>query len=320
MSLKDVGTGNTMRPALRSFVKEWILVAALVPFVLRPDRVVDAVLAFTEFAGYAAGIQAEVWIIVRAIAFMLIAYTLLMSVAIPVIANRYQITGDRIIEVYGILKRDTNSTELAHIRRANAKVGVFARMMEICGFKPFGDLICYTAGSGDEDLTLKGILEPGKVEERMRELLKASQDEANAKHTGGPSSGNSGFEGKGGAGDIMRAIFSEREYRKELERRVAILEHQVGIAPRHTGTSDRPKQPKSKQPVTSRVDTPIPYDVEHGQANNEPEFPTYQSPSLIDDPIVEPDYAEPTPKMFGDGGELATQRERVESVGILTDK
>lgn len=291
MSLEDVGSGKTMRPALRSFINEWILVALILPLALNPQRLAQIIMSYTEYSGSLANVQPELWNIARLIGVMLIAYILLMRVVIPIIANRYQITENRIVEIYGILKRDTNSTELSHIRRANAKIGFIARVMEICGFKPFGDLVCYTAGSGDEDLTLHGILEPGKVEERMRELLHASQPA----HTGGLDSSESNAVSSDALSQVHATLASEREYRKELERRVAILEYQIN-----------PGSQSHSQHVDQVERSP--------QISSEPDRSAQSYVPVLDTDDID---TEPAPKMFGEGGELDSSERPAESFGLF---
>lgn len=291
MSLEDVGSGKTMRPALRSFINEWILVALILPLALNPQRLAQIIMSYTEYSGSLANVQPELWNIARLIGVMLIAYILLMRVVIPIIANRYQITENRIVEIYGILKRDTNSTELSHIRRANAKIGFIARVMEICGFKPFGDLVCYTAGSGDEDLTLQGILEPGKVEERMRELLHASQPA----HTGGLDSSESNAVSSDALSQVHATLASEREYRKELERRVAILEYQIN-----------PGSQSHSQHVDQVERSP--------QISSEPDRSAQSYVPVLDTDDID---TEPAPKMFGEGGELDSSERPAESFGLF---
>lgn len=291
MSLEDVGSGKTMRPALRSFINEWILVALILPLALNPQRLAQIIMSYTEYSGSLANVQPELWNIARLIGVMLIAYILLMRVVIPIIANRYQITENRIVEIYGILKRDTNSTELSHIRRANAKIGFIARVMEICGFKPFGDLVCYTAGSGDEDLTLHGILEPGKVEERMRELLHASQPA----HTGGLDSSESNAVSSDALSQVHATLASEREYRKELERRVAILEYQIN-----------PGSQSHSQHVDQVERSP--------QTSSEPDRSAQSYVPVLDTDDID---TEPAPKMFGEGGELDSSERPAESFGLF---
>lgn len=291
MSLEDVGSGKTMRPALRSFINEWILVALIMPLALNPQRLAQIIMSYTEYSGSLANVQPELWNIARLIGVMLIAYILLMRVVIPIIANRYQITENRIVEIYGILKRDTNSTELSHIRRANAKIGFIARVMEICGFKPFGDLVCYTAGSGDEDLTLQGILEPGKVEERMRELLHASQPA----HTGGLDSSESNAVSSDALSQVHATLASEREYRKELERRVAILEYQIN-----------PGSQSHSQHVDQVERSP--------QISSEPDRSAQSYVPVLDTDDID---TEPAPKMFGEGGELDSSERPAESFGLF---
>lgn len=299
MSLEDVGSGKTMRPALRSFINEWILVALILPLALNPQRLAQIIMSYTEYSEALANVQPELWNIAQLIGVMLIAYILLMRVVIPIIANRYQITENRIVEIYGILKRDTNSTELSHIRRANAKIGFLARIMEICGFKPFGDLVCYTAGSGDEDLTLHGILEPGKVEERMREMLRASQAAAEGAHTGGLDPRGSNAASSEELTNIQAALASEREYRKDLERRVAILEYQVS-----------PGSQSRSQPV-EQVERPP-------QTSSEPDRSAQSYVPVLDADEVD---TEPAPKMFGEGGELDSSERPAESFGLfVSDK
>lgn len=297
MSLEDVGSGRTMRPALRSFINEWILVGLIMPLALSPYRLAQMLASRTDYLPLIQNIQAEIWNIAQVIGVMLIAYILLMRILIPIIANRYQITENRIVEIYGILKRDTNSTELSHIRRANAKIGVLARIMEICGFKPYGDLVCYTAGSGDEDLTLHGILEPGKVEERMRDLLRESQAAKEDAHTGGQDSPSSNLSSVAALATVNASLATEREYRKDLERRVAIIEHQLSTL----------LQNPPYQPIQTDCPTKTPKNPKAPQT----------SPALTDS--THDDYAAPTPKMFGEGQELEDLRPTTESFGLFVN-
>jgi len=344
MSVEQVGTGKDIRPAHRAFIGYWMLMLVFAPLVVAPEAFALWVMNEANMQPPSAEGIAGMSGLVRGVALIAIAAIYVMKILIPQLSNRYQITEDRVIEIKGIIKRDQNTTELAHIRRVNARVGYVGRIMQLLGFKGYGDLICYTAGSGEEDITLFGLLDPVKVEGRIRELI-AEHQQSRSEHTGGSSSEDAEArphkDVSGESGELQKRVAM-------LEQRVAYLEHRVakgaGVASQPVRASTEARGEPSKQEggilaanvsgVSKGLDlTPPDGDVdrsgwdlsatlsEDDRAQADP-----QSPAPEEDY-----YTEPTPKMFGDGGELAGQPAKEsekgkkkgsggESVGLLMDE
>ncbi|KRW83641.1 PH domain-containing protein [Marinobacter sp. P4B1] len=347
MSVEQIGTGKDIRPAHRAFIGYWVLMLAFLPLIVAPEF-------FASWVVNSAGMEppgkegyAGISGLVRALAFVVVGGIYLMKILIPQLSNRYQVTEDRVVEIKGIIKRDQNTTELAHIRRVNARVGYVGRIMQMLGFKGYGDLVCYTAGSGDEDITLTGLLDPVKVEGRIRELI-AEHHNNRSSHTGGSVSAGTKDQPDGQVGDKDAGVANRLAM---LEQRIAYLEHHLLRGGQGSSSQlsaeDKSDQRSPKQPgsilgasVSDDLGSPSQSDAEsEGHAadwhlSTLPSYEDSENPegtSEMKSETPEEDWLEPTPKMFGDDGELSkpsSEKDRKgqkkdfggESVGMLMDE
>lgn len=164
-----------IRPSWRSYWASWIALAiTLVAGLAGPtlflsqvsvpdDEITRSVFEYAPLA-------------VSALATLL----LIKWILIPWLANRYFFTGEagKVQEVYGILKRERKTTYLHDVRTAEDQQGVWGRIFG------FGDVVLYTAGSGEEDIRLKGIGKPAQwaaeFDHHIRNRVDGSDDaEAN---------------------------------------------------------------------------------------------------------------------------------------------
>lgn len=140
-----------IRPSWKSFWASWFVIAltlmagAFAPALFRmqttipPDGFTETLVPLLPMIG--AGLAAV----------MLVKWIL-----IPWFANRYFWVREsqKVQEVFGILKRERKTTYLHDVKTAEDQQGVWGRIFG------FGDVVLYTAGSGGEDIRLKGIGKP----------------------------------------------------------------------------------------------------------------------------------------------------------------
>lgn len=92
--------------------------------------------------------------VIRVVGLAAIGYGLVMGVAYPWLANRYMVGAECISEVYGIIAKRRRTTRLAHIRRVGVTQSVLGRVLG------YGNVQFYSAGSGDVDVTFRGVRNP----------------------------------------------------------------------------------------------------------------------------------------------------------------
>jgi membrane protein YdbS with pleckstrin-like domain len=285
--------GDTIRQAYAAFWKEWIILGLGMALVAVP---VPLIVWVQSRVGQDVFEGLPIEMIVQGVGGLAMAYALIFKIAYDLLANRYMLTDEEVVEIYGIIQKNRVATKLEHIRRVSVEIGIVGRIFG------FGDVLYYTAGSGGVDVRLKDIPNPTQLAEEADMLAKRKQEEIKKKQE--EEDDKKAYRGQAsGAVDsqildafkhsVTESITVQRQILKaigelsvETRKNAAILQ----AATKESGTRERPVPGRS----TEHENTEKPDSSEPD--NHLKEHTVYAS---ADDSIEsEEDIPEPSPKMF----------------------
>lgn len=208
-----------IRPSWKSFWVSWILITVTLTAGLlgpglikaRPELTNDELLQqlspfLPEVGAAAAALMFIKWI------------------ALPWLASRYFFFGQegKVQEVYGIIRRNRKTTYLQDVRTAQDVQGVWGRIFG------FGDVVLYTAGSGEEDIRLKAIGKPVQWAAKFDDYIQGRVG-ANAEGGHGPRYNSDDVTGESSdTEELNEAIVRLSNRVAEIERSHKSLEATVG--------------------------------------------------------------------------------------------
>jgi len=297
--------GTTIRQAYAAFWKEWIILALGMALVAVPGPLIVRVQSRVG-ADVFAGLPIEM--IAQGVGALAMVYALIFKISYDLLANRYTLTDEEVVEIYGIIQKNRVATKLEHIRRVSVEIGFIGRIFG------FGDVLYYTSGSGGVDVRLKDIPNPEQLAEeadmlakRKQEEIKKKEEEDDKKAYRGRASGpadsqildafkQSVTESLTVQREILKAI---GELSVETRKNAAILQASM----KESGTRVRPAPNHSTEYAnTEKTDS--------SEQDNSPNKDT--ADASADAPLEsEENLPEPSPKMFDGNWEdiLATTRE-----------
>jgi len=151
-------------PALRSFVKELLLLATGMLVFAWPQGSIawaEALLARTGLS--APGVYQVVavlsWVIHYAAA--VVVLWALLAILFSMLANRYVLTAEYVESQYGIIARRTARVELGAIRTINLKQGIIDRLLNT------GTLQFSSAGTSGVDVVFARVASPRDLERQV---------------------------------------------------------------------------------------------------------------------------------------------------------
>ena len=151
-------------PALRSFIKELLLLAAGTLVFAWPQ----GSLAWTEALLARADLSAPSLYQVVAVLSWVVHYGAavvvlwaLLSVLFSMLANRYVLTAEYVESQYGIIARRTARVELSAIRTINLKQGIIDRLLNT------GTLQFSSAGTSGVDVVFARVASPRDLERQV---------------------------------------------------------------------------------------------------------------------------------------------------------
>jgi hypothetical protein len=110
-------------------------------------------------------------------------YAVFIGIGYDMLANRYTLTEDEVIEIYGVVQKNRKVTKLEHIRSVSVEIGFIGRIFG------FGDVLYYTAGSGGVDVRLKDIGNPEELAAEADRLVRSKKDGRGGSSSSGELSG-----------------------------------------------------------------------------------------------------------------------------------
>lgn len=299
--------GQMIRQAYAAFWKEWIILAIGVALVAAP---VPLIIWVESKAGPNVFEGIPIEMIVQIIGAVAMVYALIVKIAYDLLANRYKLTDEEVVEIYGLIQKNRRVTKLEHIRNVSVEIGFIGRIFG------FGDVLYYTSGSGGVDVRLKDIPKPEQLAEEADALAKRKQAEIKKEEDR-----NNAYKGQAGAAvdsqildafkqSVTESVTVQREILKaigelnaETRKNAAILQSVMKESvPR--GRSEPARS--SGQASAERISASDP-DSRQGREpswNDTPEAAPLLHPD-DDSPAAEEYEPEPTPKMFdGDWEEI----------------
>lgn len=160
--------GKVIRQAYGAFWKEWVILAISAVLIFMPEAVVALVNAQ---AGPEALGEFPVESALRYAGLLGALYAVVYKIGYDLLANRYILDQEQVVEIYGIIQKNRRVTKLEHIRRVSVEIGFVGRILG------YGDVLYYTAGSGGVDVRLKDIPNPEALAAEADELAKQHQAE-----------------------------------------------------------------------------------------------------------------------------------------------
>lgn len=162
MSQEELST-ETIRPSLKSLWGHWLILILSVALVVMPGVFLSVVQQWLPALD-----QLLSPIVLQIAGAAGIVYAGIVRIGYILLANRYFLTHEEIIEVYGLIQRNRRATRLEHIRRVTVEVSFIGR------FLGYGDVLYFTSGSGGVDVRLKNIPDPEGLAGRVEALTKAA--------------------------------------------------------------------------------------------------------------------------------------------------
>ena len=283
-----------LRPSLKSFWAAWIFFILCAMAALAPGAVIDVTTALSPQLSDLFGSdpsEAQKWVLlVGALTAIGIGGR---YIAYPLLANRYFITRDSVVEVYGIIKKERKSTKFEHILTVNEDIGYIGRLLG------FGDIVFFTAGSGGEDIRLNSIDNPGEIAEQIQERADKASASTGSTHSTEVVEAVSRHQSQ--IDRLIQKVDELAEKNAQLREHVAVLSFRIGdtgIAAR-TASADHSPVADTPESVTTTNDQPHeepaqPSDQYTYQENPSKLFPASDAEALdiddfsdqLDDPVA----------------------------------
>lgn len=320
--------GVIIRQSYAAFWKEWIVLAIAMVVIVQPAMIVDFIESRAG-AGIFDGIPASQ--VMQGIGLIGVVYSLIYKIGYDLLANRYLLDSDEVVEIYGVIQKNRRVTKLEHIRRVSVEIGFVGRILG------YGDVLYFTAGSAGADVRLKSIPNPEALaaeadalaQEKQARMRQAGRKPSSASALGaGEEAGveapqdSSEIEGQllgafteavAESVEVQREILSAiRELRTETRRSAITIQAALAGQPAPTsksavefsaeGEGDEVNSGLSGDSFESRRDTEQSFypdapgsSEEEGKPQAEEEGSTVEEISSE----IEPDPYASTPKMFG---------------------
>jgi membrane protein YdbS with pleckstrin-like domain len=164
---EEYENAELIRPSLKSLWLYWLLLAISAPLLIAPEALLAAL------APLSPGLSETVSpMILRVIGVIGAGYAGVAQIGYVILANRYYLTDDEIVEIYGLIQRNRKATRLEHIRRVTVEVGFIGRILG------YGDVLYFTSGSGGVDVRLKNISDPEGLASRVDAMTRESDKPA----------------------------------------------------------------------------------------------------------------------------------------------
>lgn len=162
--------GKTLRQSYAKFWKEWIILAIGLAMIGIPGEI-------SGWAESLAGVRIPEGVpanlIIQGVGALAALYACLFKVAHDLLANRYILSEDEVVEIYGIVEKDRRKTKLEHIRSVSVEIGVMGRILG------YGDVLYFTAGSSGADVRIKNISNPEALAAEADALARRKQQGRN---------------------------------------------------------------------------------------------------------------------------------------------
>lgn len=306
--------GTTIRQSYAAFWKEWIILVIAAVLIGQPGMVTGWIEAKSG-PGIFEGLPADM--IIQGAGLLGVIYALIYKIGYDLLANRYTLNEEEVVEIYGIIQKNRRVTKLEHIRRVSVEIGVVGRILG------YGDVLYFTAGSGGVDVRLKDIPNPEALAAEADALAKRKQEQV-ANGESGESGKGRGSRGAALAGGqildalnqaIAESVTVQREIvdavnqlRSETRRSTAVLQKALQERPAPTTNFAEEHQAVEPHVVESASDQKPEEDIpEPHQSKPEEDKPApawhYDDGDAL--PEIEESYADPedehydsSPKMF----------------------
>lgn len=159
--------GELIRPSLKSLWAHWVVLAVSVVLIAIPDMVLGLGQRWLQLEDLSLAV-----IGLRAAGALGIFYAGIIRIGYIFLANRYYLTDQEVIEIYGLIQRQRRATRFEHIRRVSVEVGFVGRVLG------YGDVLYYTSGSGDVDVRLHNIPNPEELAERVKLATESAESQS----------------------------------------------------------------------------------------------------------------------------------------------
>ncbi len=327
--------GKTIRQSYAAFWKEWIILAIAAVLIGQPGMVTGWIEAKAG-AGIFEGLPADM--IIQGAGLLGVIYALIYKIGYDLLANRYTLNEEEVVEVYGIIQKNRRVTKLEHIRRVSVEIGIVGRILG------YGDVLYFTAGSGGVDVRLKDIPNPEALAEEADALARRKQEQLAHGETGESGEPRSGGGAALAGGQILDAlnqaiaesvtvqreiVDAVNQLRSETRRSTAVLQKALQARPAPT-TSPAEEQHPVAQPVAESAsdqkpeeDIPEPHQSKPEEDEPAPAWHYDDGDTL---PEIEESYADSedehydsSPKMFDNWEDALAPSPRSEE-GIEKDE
>jgi len=158
--------GELIRPSLKSLWAHWVVLAVSVALLAIPETILALGQQWFAPENQSLGVLG-----LRAVGALGVFYAGIIRIGYIFLANRYYLTDQEVIEVYGLIQRQRRATRFEHIRRVSVEVGFVGRILG------YGDVLYYTSGSGDVDVRLQNIPYPEELAARVKEATESAESE-----------------------------------------------------------------------------------------------------------------------------------------------
>lgn len=287
-----------LRPSLKSFWASWLFFTIALFAALAPGAVIN--LAFEAIPGPSTTIfgtdsdAAEFWLLV--IGAVIASAIFLRYIAYPLLANRYFVNDDHVVEVYGLIKKERKTTKLEYILTVNEDIGYIGRVLG------FGDIVLFTAGSGGEDVRMSSVDNPLALSADIQERA----DKASETTSSGGYSKEDASRQQAQIDKLSQRVEDMAELNAQLREQVAVLSWRLNsMAPSPTTHPVTPEaQPHNHEaPPEPAVDSHTEYQEDHDKmftaAEDDAEAPDDSVPVNHDDVDFDDfsdDLSEPEPQ------------------------
>lgn len=172
-----------IRPAYRSFLRQWALAIPGALLLISPSFVASLVMgavgalvslvAGQEVGSAIALPQSEgagpaLWEVVARIGGLILVLWSLGAIAYKRLANRFKVSEETVIQEYGLIKRERSQMNLVHIRAVDVRQGVIERLLGI------GRLYFAGAGTAGTDVRWFGIRDPETVQSVIQRVIQSA--------------------------------------------------------------------------------------------------------------------------------------------------
>lgn len=318
----DRRVGKTIRQSYAAFWKEWIILAIAAVLIGQPGLVTGWIEAKAG-AGIFEGLPAEM--IIRGAGLLGVIYALIYKIGYDLLANRYTLNEEEVVEIYGIIQKNRRVTKLEHIRRVSVEIGIVGRILG------YGDVLYFTAGSGGVDVRLKDIPNPEALAQEADELARRKQQQmAQGEGDQGSHAGN----GSQASGQILDAFSETASESVAVQREILEAINALRAETRRsTAVLHAALKQGAGQPIASESESPAGNPdtqsrAEHAPESNQDDTQPEENPKVVssepdhepeldpEPPVAEPEdeHYSSSPKMFDNWEDALAPTPRSEEV------